>query len=99
MVDEYGAFGEMRIGKGNRSTRRKSAPVPHRAPRIPHDLTWDRTPASAVETATNSLSYGTAQATCNFVNILLLEMYTCIILLLKDTFYNQFLGDNQFFND
>jgi hypothetical protein len=26
--DECGAVGEMRIGKGNRSTRRKPAPVP-----------------------------------------------------------------------
>jgi hypothetical protein len=26
--DDYGAVGGMRIGRGNRSTRRKSAPVP-----------------------------------------------------------------------
>jgi hypothetical protein len=26
--DEYGAVGGMRIGRGNRSTRRKPAPVP-----------------------------------------------------------------------
>jgi hypothetical protein len=26
--DDYGAFGGMRIGRGNRSTRRKPAPVP-----------------------------------------------------------------------
>jgi hypothetical protein len=28
MMDEYGAFGEMRIGRGNRSTRRKPAQIP-----------------------------------------------------------------------
>jgi hypothetical protein len=32
-----------RIGRGNRSIRRKPAPVPLCPPRIPHDLTWDRT--------------------------------------------------------
>jgi hypothetical protein len=42
--DDYGAVGGMRIGRGNRSTRRKPAPVPQ----IPHDRTWDRTRAAAV---------------------------------------------------
>jgi hypothetical protein len=37
--DDYGAAGGMRIGKGNRSTRRKPAPVPLCPPQIPHDLT------------------------------------------------------------
>jgi hypothetical protein len=45
MIDEYGAFGGMRIGRGNRSTWRKPAPVPLQ---IPHDLTWDRTQAAVV---------------------------------------------------
>jgi hypothetical protein len=45
--DDYGAVGGMRIGRGNRSTRRKPAPVPHCPPQI-HDLTWDRTRAAAV---------------------------------------------------
>jgi hypothetical protein len=38
----------MKIGRGNRSTRRKYAPVPLHPPQIPHDLTWDRTRAAAV---------------------------------------------------
>jgi hypothetical protein len=38
--DECGAIGGMRIGKGNRSTRRKHAPVPLYPPQISHDLTW-----------------------------------------------------------
>jgi hypothetical protein len=46
--DDYGAVGGMRIGKGNRSTRRKPAPVPLCPPGIPHDLTWVRTRAAAV---------------------------------------------------
>jgi hypothetical protein len=46
--DDYGAVGGMRIGRGNRSNRRKSAPVPLCPPQIPHDLTWDRTRAAAV---------------------------------------------------
>jgi hypothetical protein len=46
--DECGAVGGMRIGRGNRSTRRKPAPVPLCPPQIPHDLTWVRTRAAAV---------------------------------------------------
>jgi hypothetical protein len=38
----------MRIGRGNRRTRRKPAPAPLCPPQIPHDLTWDRTRAAAV---------------------------------------------------
>jgi hypothetical protein len=36
------------IGRGNRSARRKPAPVPLCSPQIPHDLTWARTRAAAV---------------------------------------------------
>jgi hypothetical protein len=46
--DECGAVGGMRIGRGNRSIRRKPALVPHCQPQIPHDLTWGRTRAAAV---------------------------------------------------
>jgi hypothetical protein len=38
----------MRSGRGNRSTRRKSSPVPLRPPQIPHDMTRARTRAAAV---------------------------------------------------
>jgi hypothetical protein len=38
----------MRIGRGNRSTRRKPALVPLCPPQTPYDLTWDRTRAAAV---------------------------------------------------
>jgi hypothetical protein len=46
--DDYGAVGGMRIGRRNRSTRRKPAPVPLCPPKIPHDLTWDRTRTAAM---------------------------------------------------
>jgi hypothetical protein len=46
--DNYGAVGAMKIVRGNRSTRRKPAPVPLCLPQIPHDLTWARTRAAAV---------------------------------------------------
>jgi hypothetical protein len=36
--DECGAVGGMRIGRGNRNTRREPALVPLFPPRIPHDL-------------------------------------------------------------
>jgi hypothetical protein len=38
----------MRIGRGNRSTRRKPVPVQLRPPRIPHGLIWDRIRAPTV---------------------------------------------------
>jgi hypothetical protein len=40
--------GRMKTGRGNRSTRRKPAPAPLCPPQIRHELTWDRTRASAV---------------------------------------------------
>jgi hypothetical protein len=43
-----GAVGGTRIGRGNRSSRRKSAPVPLCPPQIPRDLTWDRARAAAM---------------------------------------------------
>jgi hypothetical protein len=41
MIDEggCGAIGGMKIGRGNRSTWRKPAPMPLCPPQIPHDLT------------------------------------------------------------
>jgi hypothetical protein len=45
--DDYGAVRGMRIGRGNRSTRRKPVPVPLCPSQIPYDLTWDRTRAAA----------------------------------------------------
>jgi hypothetical protein len=50
MVDDgdCGAIGGMRIGRGNRSTRRNPAPAPLCPPHIPHDQTRARTRAAAV---------------------------------------------------
>jgi hypothetical protein len=50
MIDdeECGAVRGLRIGRDNRSTRRKPAPVPLFPPQIPRDLTWARTRAVAV---------------------------------------------------
>jgi hypothetical protein len=46
MIDEgdCGAVGGMKIGRGNRSTRRKPASAPLRPPQIPHDHTRARNP-------------------------------------------------------
>jgi hypothetical protein len=46
--DDDGEFGGMKIGKGNRSTRRKPAPAPLCTPQIPLDQTRARTRAAAV---------------------------------------------------
>jgi hypothetical protein len=43
-----GAIGGMKIGRGNRSTRRKPAPGPLCPPQIPHGQTRARTQAAAV---------------------------------------------------
>jgi hypothetical protein len=43
-----GEFGGMKIGKGNRSTRREPAPAPLYPPQIPLDRTRARTRAAAV---------------------------------------------------
>jgi hypothetical protein len=50
MIDESdcGATGGMKIGRGNRRTRRKPAPAPLCPPQIPHDQTRARTRAAAV---------------------------------------------------
>jgi hypothetical protein len=49
MIDdgECGAIGRMKIGRGNRSTRRKPAPAPLCPPQIPYDQTRARTRAAA----------------------------------------------------
>jgi hypothetical protein len=46
--DECGAVGGMRIGMGNRSTRRRPAPVTLCPPQISHDLIRARTRAAVV---------------------------------------------------
>jgi hypothetical protein len=43
-----GAVGGKRMGRGNRNTGRKPAPVSFCPPYIPHDMTWARTRAAAV---------------------------------------------------
>jgi hypothetical protein len=48
IVDEYRAFGGMRIVRGNRSTQTKHTPVSLYPPQVPPDLTWGRTRAAAV---------------------------------------------------
>jgi hypothetical protein len=59
--DEYGAVGGMRIGRGNRSTRRKPNPVPLCPPEISHDLTMGSNPGRrGGKPVTNRLNYGTA---------------------------------------
>jgi hypothetical protein len=63
MIDEgdCGAIGGMKVGRGNRKTRRKPAPAPLCPPQIPHDQTRARTPdRRGGKPATNGLSYGAA---------------------------------------
>jgi hypothetical protein len=43
--DDCGVIGGVKIGRGNRSTRRKPAPAPLCPPQIPHDQTRARTPS------------------------------------------------------
>jgi hypothetical protein len=58
-----GEFGGMKIGKGNRSTRRKLTPTPLCPPQIPLDQTPGSNPGRrGRKPATNRLSYGAAYA-------------------------------------
>jgi hypothetical protein len=63
LIDEdCGAVGGTKVGRGNRSSQKKPAPVPLCPPRITHDLTWARTRAAAVGSrGLNRLSYCTAR--------------------------------------
>jgi hypothetical protein len=54
---ECGVVGGIRIVRGNRSSRRKPAPVLLCPPQISHDLNRARTRAAAVGAGTNRLSY------------------------------------------
>jgi hypothetical protein len=57
----FGAIGGMKIGRGNRSTRRKPTPVPLCPPQNPTWQTRSRTlDRSGGKPATNRLSYGAA---------------------------------------
>jgi hypothetical protein len=59
VVNKCTATGRMRLGKGNRSTRRKAGPVSLWPPQIPYDLT-SSTGRRGRKPATNGLSYVTA---------------------------------------
>jgi hypothetical protein len=64
--DDCGAIGGMKIGRENRSTRRKPAAAPLCPPQIPHDQTRARTPGRrGGKPAINRLSYGAAKDSCN----------------------------------
>jgi hypothetical protein len=56
MIKEHGAVGGMRIGKKDRSTRRKPAISSLCPQKIPHDPIWDETRATTMVI----LSYVTA---------------------------------------
>jgi hypothetical protein len=51
MIDDgyWGEIGAMKFGRGSRSTRTKTHPVPLFPGQIPHDLTRVRTRTAAVE--------------------------------------------------
>jgi hypothetical protein len=58
---DCGAIGGMKIGRGNRSTRRKTAPEPLCPPQIPLDQTPGSNPGRrGGKPATNRLNYGAA---------------------------------------
>jgi hypothetical protein len=55
-----GELGGMMIGRGNRSTQRKPAPVPLCPPQTPHTCPDANPGRRGGKPATNRLSYGTA---------------------------------------
>jgi hypothetical protein len=46
MINEYRAFGGMRLGSRNQNTHTKPARLPLCPPQISHDLTWVQTLAT-----------------------------------------------------
>jgi hypothetical protein len=79
--DDCRAIGGMKIGRGNRSTRRKPAPAPLCPPQIPHDQTRARTPGRfGGKPATNCLSYGAALMFDVLLCVLPFKLYILTIL-------------------
>jgi hypothetical protein len=64
-----GEIGGMTIGRGNRSTWRKPAPVPHSPPQTPHACPEAKPGRRGGRPATNRLSYGTASSDCIVLNV------------------------------
>jgi hypothetical protein len=62
-INEYGAVGGKRGGRGNQSTSRKPMPVPLCPPQILHDL-WLNPGHHDGKSLTNRLSYGIAPPQC-----------------------------------
>jgi hypothetical protein len=76
MIDDgdCGAIGGMKIGRGNRRTRRKPAPVPICPQQIIYDLTRLEPGRRGVKPATNRLSYDTARSTTSWS----MHLNTCL---------------------
>jgi hypothetical protein len=73
----FGAIGGMKIGRGNRSTRRKPTPAPLCPPQNPTWQTRSRSPdRSGGKLATNRLSYGAAFFLVPFRRLLMTRRVT-----------------------
>jgi hypothetical protein len=70
-----GEISGVMIGKGNRSTRRKPAPVPFCPPQTPHAYTGTNPGHSGGKPATNRLSYGTAFVQCKNNNMVIVRIF------------------------
>jgi hypothetical protein len=70
-----GEFGGMKIGRGNRSTRRKPAPAPLCPPQIPFGQTRDRTRAAA-EGSQRLTAWAMARPTSTFTGFVVLERFS-----------------------
>jgi hypothetical protein len=81
--DDYGAIAGMKIGRGNRSTRRKPAPASLCPPQIPHDQIWARNPGRrGGKPATNRLSYGAATKLLSFGDAVTKVLFGIILFVL-----------------
>jgi hypothetical protein len=69
MINERGA----RIGRGDRSAQRKPAPLQLCLPQIPHDLTSDRTQATAVGSRSLLVVHGEYRMTDTWMTYIELE--------------------------
>jgi hypothetical protein len=79
MIDESGAVGRMRFGKGNRSTGRIPASAPLCPIQTPHDL-GSNPGRRGGKLPTNRLSYGVATQDLSFLFVVYFTMQSVSVL-------------------
>jgi hypothetical protein len=90
--DDYGTVGGMRISRGNRSTRRKPAPVQLCPPQVPHEVsrvrTWPAATTVEVGDYPPELCHGPGDCLCKPA-----VAYAAILFIYNFRLPQKFLGE------